>query len=56
MDLYRPNVEHTEEWKFMFYITLMSYDDDSYTKEVHEMVLAEEEAEQAGNKEPIEEI
>ena len=45
MDLYRPSAEKNEEWKLMFYITLMGYDDDDYTKEVHEMVLAEEEAE-----------
>ena len=45
MDLYRPSAEKNEEWKLMFYITLMGYDDDDYTKEVHEAVLAEEEAE-----------
>ena len=29
----------------MFYIILLAYDDDCYTKELHEAVLAEEEAE-----------
>ena len=45
MDLYRPNAEKNEEWQMMFYITLMFYDDDNYTKAVHDAVLAEEEAE-----------
>lgn len=45
MDLYRPSAEKNEEWRLMFYITLMGYDDDDYTKEAHEAVLAEEEAE-----------
>lgn len=31
--------------KTMFFIVLMAYDPDYYTKEVHEAVLAEEEAE-----------
>ena len=45
MDLYRPSAEKNDEWRVMFYITLMGYDDGDYTKEVHEAVLAEEEAE-----------
>ena len=45
MDLYRPSAEKNEEWQMMFYITLMFYDDDNYTKSVHDAVLAEEEAE-----------
>jgi len=45
MDLYRPSTEKNEEWQVMFHIILMFYDDDNYTKEVHEAVLAEEEAE-----------
>lgn len=45
MDLFRPSAEKNEEWQTMFYITLMCYDDGCYTKEVHEAVLAEEEAE-----------
>ena len=45
MDLYRPSAEHNEEWQVMFYLILMCYDDGEYTKEVHEAVLAEEEAE-----------
>ena len=45
MELYRPGIEHDKEWQLKFYITLMTYDDGAYTKEVHELVLAEEEAE-----------
>ena len=45
MNLYRPSTEKNEEWQMMFYITLMFYDDDNYTKAVHDAVLAEEEAE-----------
>ena len=45
MDLYRPSAEKNKEWQIMFYITLMCYDDGCYTKEIHEAVLAEEEAE-----------
>ena len=45
MDLYRPSAEKNEEWQMMFYITLMFYDDDNYTKMVHDAVLAEAEAE-----------
>ena len=42
MDYYRPSVEKDEADKLMFYIILMAYDDDCYTKELHEAVLAEE--------------
>ena len=45
MDLYRPSTERNEEWRVMFYLVLMCYDDGEFTKEVHEAVLAEEEAE-----------
>lgn len=45
MDLYRPSTERNEEWRVMFYLVLMCYDGGEYTKEVHEAVLAEEEAE-----------
>ena len=45
MDLYRPSTERNKEWQVMFYLVLMCYDDGEYTKEVHEAVLAEEEAE-----------
>ena len=45
MDLYRPSTERNEEWRVMFYLVLMCYDDGEYTKELHEAVLAEEEAE-----------
>ena len=50
MDLYRPSTEHNEEWRVMFYLVLMCYDDGEYTKEVHEAVLAEEEAEKKRRK------
>ena len=50
MDLYRPSAEHTEQLQVMFYIVLMAYDDGCYTKEVHEAVLAEEEAERRKNE------
>ena len=42
MNYYRPSVEKNEADKLMFYIILMAYDDDCYTKELHEAVLAEE--------------
>ena len=45
MDLYRPSVEKDDAWKMMFFIVLMAYDPGCYTKEIHEAVLAEEEAE-----------
>ena len=45
MDLYRPSAEKDEAWKMMFFIVLMAYDPGCYTKEIHEAVLAEEEAE-----------
>ena len=45
MDLYRPSTERNEEWRVMFYLVLMCYDDGEYTKEIHDAVLAEEEAE-----------
>lgn len=45
MDLYRPRVELNEELRVMFYLVLMAYDEGNYTKEVHEAVIAEEEAE-----------
>ena len=45
MDLYRPSVELNEELRVMFYLVLMAYDEGNYTKEVHEAVIAEEEAE-----------
>ena len=50
MDLYRPSTERNEEWRVMFYLVLMCYDDGEYTKEVHEAVLAEEEAERRQKK------
>ena len=50
MDYYRPNVEKDEADKLMFYIILMAYDDDCYIKELHEAVLAEEEAEKKRRK------
>lgn len=45
MDYYRPSVEKDEADKLMFFIILMAYDPGCYTKEIHEAVLAEEEAE-----------
>ena len=42
MEYFRPSVEKDEADKLMFYISLMAYDDDCYTKELHEAVLAEE--------------
>ena len=45
MELYRPNAEKDEATKTMFFIVLMAYDPGCYTKEIHEAVLAEEEAE-----------
>ena len=45
MDLYRPSMEKDDAWKMMFFIVLMAYDPGCYTKEIHEAVLAEEEAE-----------
>ena len=50
MDLYRPSTERNEEWRVMFYLILMCYDEGEYTKEVHEAVLAEEEAERRQKK------
>lgn len=35
MDLYRPSAEKNEEWKTMFFITLLCYESGCYTKEVH---------------------
>ena len=45
MNYYRPSVEKNEADKLMFFIILMAYDPGCYTKEIHEAVLAEEEAE-----------
>lgn len=45
MDYYRPSVEKDEADKLMFFIILTAYDPGCYTKEIHEAVLAEEEAE-----------
>ena len=42
MEYFRPSVEKDEADKLMFYIILLAYDDDCYTKELHEAVLAEE--------------
>lgn len=45
MEYFRPSTELTEADKLMFYIIITAYDDGCYTKEIHEAVLAEEEAE-----------
>ena len=50
MDYYRPNVEKDEADKLMFFIILTAYDPGCYTKEIHEAVLAEEEAEKKRRK------
>ena len=50
MNYYRPSVEKNEADKLMFYIILLAYDDDCYTMELHEAVLAEEEAEKKRRK------
>ena len=50
MDYYRPSVEKDEADKLMFFIILMAYDPGCYTKEIHEAVLAEEEAEKKRRK------
>lgn len=45
MDLYRPNIDHNKKWQLSFFFVLSLYDEASYTKEIYEMVLAEEAAE-----------
>ena len=50
MNYYRPSVEKNEADKLMFFIILMAYDPGCYTKEIHEAVLAEEEAEKKRRK------
>ena len=50
MNYYRPNVEKDEADKLMFFIILTAYDPGCYTKEIHEAVLAEEEAEKKRRK------
>ena len=47
MDLFRPSVEHDKAWDFKMFVELLFYSGmpESYTKSVHNMVLAEEEAE-----------
>ena len=50
MDLYRPSAEHDEQWKVKFFLTLTFYESGCYTKEVHDAVLAEEEAERRQKK------
>lgn len=50
MDLYRPSVKKDKDWESMFLVTLLCYDSDCYTKEVHEIVLAEEEKERNRRK------
>ena len=50
MDLYRPSAERDEQWKVKFFLTLTFYESGCYTKEVHDAVLAEEEAERRQKK------
>lgn len=47
MDLFRPGIEHDKAWGFKMFVELLFYSGmpESYTKTVHNMVLAEEEAE-----------
>ena len=47
MDLFRPGIEHDKVWGFKMFVELLFYSGmpESYTKTVHNMVLAEEEAE-----------
>ena len=47
MDLFRPSVEHNQAWGAMLFLELFFYSGmpESYTKSVHNMVLAKEEAE-----------
>jgi len=49
MDLFRPSVEHNQAWGAMLFLELFFYSGmpESYTKTVHNMVLAEEEAERS---------
>lgn len=50
MEYFRPSTELTEADKLMFYIIITAYDDGCYTKEIHEAVLTEEEAEKKRRK------
>ena len=47
MDLFRPSVEHNQAWGARLFLELFCYAGmpESYTKTVHNIVLAEEEAE-----------
>lgn len=47
MDLFRPSLEHNQAWGTRVFIEMFFYsiNPESYTKTVHNMVLAEEEAE-----------
>ena len=49
MDLFRPSVEHNQAWGARLFLELFLYAvmPESYTKTVHNMVLAEEEAERS---------
>ena len=44
LDIYRPGIPHDQRWAAMTFIELMFYaiSPDSYTKEVHEMMLDED--------------
>ena len=47
MDLFRPGVEHNQEWGARMFLELFFYSGmpESYTKTVHNMVIAEDETE-----------
>ena len=44
MDLFRPGIEHDKAWGFKMFVELFFYSGmpESYTKTVHNMLLAEE--------------
>ncbi len=44
MDLFRPGIEHDKAWGFKMFVELFFYSSmpESYTKTVHNMLLAEE--------------
>ena len=42
MELYRQDTINSEEQNMLLYIILMAYDDNMYTKTIHELVISEE--------------
>lgn len=45
MDLYRPSYAHNAEWKVSLSVILLFYEPEIYTKEIHELALAEDASE-----------